>query len=67
MTLVSHEVMGDNRLVSDDGCVKGEGDSQPPGLRWVLGHHQKPKTWLFKTWPEIEALCLFPFATSVYI
>lgn len=27
MTLVSHEVMGDNRLVSDDGCVRGEGDS----------------------------------------
>lgn len=32
MTLVSHEVMGDNRLVSDDGCVEGEGDSQPPYL-----------------------------------
>lgn len=27
MTLVSHEVMGDNRLVSDDGCVEGEGIS----------------------------------------
>ena len=24
MTLVSHEVMGDNRLVSDDGCVEGK-------------------------------------------
>lgn len=27
MTLVSHGVMGDNRLVSDDGCVEGEGNS----------------------------------------
>lgn len=24
MTLVSHEVMGDSRLVSNDGCVEGE-------------------------------------------
>lgn len=32
MTLVSHEVMGDNRLVSDDGCMEEEGNSQPPNL-----------------------------------
>lgn len=32
MTLVSHEVMGDNRLGSDDGCVEGEGISYPRDL-----------------------------------
>lgn len=32
MTLVSHEVIGDNRLVSDDGCVEGEGISQSHDL-----------------------------------
>lgn len=32
MTLVSHEVMGDNRLVSNDGCVEGECNSQPQDL-----------------------------------
>lgn len=43
MTLVSHEVMGDNRLVSDDGCAEGEGISKSHEL-----HRANPIT--FAVW-----------------
>lgn len=36
MTLASHEVMGDNRLASDDGCEEGEDVSWSPVVHLLL-------------------------------
>lgn len=68
MTLVSHEVMGDNRLVSDDGCVEAEGNWQPPDFHQMLENYQEPKKH-FRTWPVFmhAVIFFFPYAVPIIL